>query len=575
MHRRWVKVAVAAVALIVVILVVIPFFVKADQFRPMLEDQLSSALGRKVVLTHLGFSVFSGSLVAENISIADDPAFSTAPFLKAKSLAIGVETGQLLFHRKVNITKLTVDTPAIQLIQNQAGIWNFSSLGGATPTAAPQAASAAPVEEQPKANPAPHKPGAKTAPHKPSTKPEPQKPSVVPAPQPPAAAATPQQPSTIPDFTVGELRIKNGSATVSSLPATAKPFVYSGINLAVQQLSFARSFPYQLSASLPGGGSLELNGTAGPLAQSNAAKTPFQATLQLKHFDPVAAGVIEKGKGISMVLDIKTQMASDGVNLRSDGKIQAENLQLARNGSPAPKPVDIDYKVSHNLDTRLGKVSSISVRAGNVAASVSGTYRITVQETELDLHLSAPNLPIDQMEQLLPAVGITLPSGSALRGGTLNASLAITGPATEPTIEGPVEIDNSNLAGFDLGSKISGINPFGGTGKGTAIQTLKAKVKSSPRSTDLTDIYADLPQVGTASGNGSVSASDALDFHLVAKFNSSTGVGAIASTAVNSLGGIFGKVAKVVKTKTANGIPLTITGTTKNPSIKADMRAML
>ena len=34
-----------------------------------------------------------------------------------------------------------------------------------------------------------------------------------------------------------------------------------------------------------------------------------------------------------------------------------------------------------------------------------------------------------QLEQLLPAVGINLPSGSKLKGGTLTANLVITGSA--------------------------------------------------------------------------------------------------------------------------------------------------
>ena len=56
-----------------------------------------SALGRKVTLGHISLSLLTGSLVAENISIADDPAFSATPFLEAKELRIGVELGPLIF----------------------------------------------------------------------------------------------------------------------------------------------------------------------------------------------------------------------------------------------------------------------------------------------------------------------------------------------------------------------------------------------------------------------------------------------------------------------------------------------
>lgn len=518
MQRPWVKAAVAVAALVIVLLVLTPFLIRPDSFRPLLESQLSSALGRNVALGRLSFSVFSGSLVAENITISDDPAFSTSPFLKAKSLAIGVETGPMIFHRKVRIVKLTLDSPSVQLIQTTAGTWNFSSIGGAS------------------ANPAP------------------------------------QQLSTLPDLTVGELKIKNGSATLSSLPATGKQFVCTGITVGVQQFSFAKSFQFQLAATLQGGGSFQLNGAAGPLDQRDAAKTPFQATLQLKHFDPVAAGVVDPARGISMVVDIGAQIASDGTALTSAGNIHADRLQLARSGSPSPKPVDIDYSVSGNLQTRIGQLSSLSVHTGSVAVSATGTYRTTDQGTVVDVHLSAPNVPIDQLEHLLPAAGVTLPSGSRLQGGALTANLAITGLATTADIAGPVEITNTRLEGFDLGSKIQGLNPFGGNAGGTSIQTLRATVNSSVQSTQFTNIYAELPQVGTASGSGTVSAAGALDFHLAAKFNPSTGVGAVAGKAVNAVGGFLGRA---LRAKTNNGIPITLAGTAKSPSIHANLAALL
>jgi len=525
MQKRWIKVAIAVVVLAVIVVILVPFFVNADTFRPRIEDQLSSALGRKIDLGHLSFSLLKGSIVADNISIADDPAFSTSPFIQAKSLSIGVEVQPLLFHRQVNITNLTIESPAINLISARNGTWNFSTIGAAS------------------------------------------------------SRQDTQSQSALPDLTVGEFKINDGSATVSSLPATGKPFAYTSINLAVQQLSFLKSFPFQLSAKLPGDGSFNLTGNAGPLAQNNAADTPFQAALQLKHLDPVAAGVVEPGAGISMVLDIDSQLASNGTALSSSGKIQAIKLQLSRSGSPAPNPVDIDYAVSLNLNDRAGKVTDLAIHTGSVAAHATGSYRLTAQAIVLDLRLAAPNLPIDQLEQLLPAVGVHLPSGSSLKGGTLTADLNITGPATEVTLAGPVAIENSLLAGFDIGSKIEGMNPFGAKGGGTSIQLLRADVNSSPRTTQLNNIECNLPQIGTATGSGSVASSGALDFKLVAKFNANTGVGAVATQAETLVGNLLGNFAAPFKSKVTaianNGIPLTITGTSSNPTIRANLKAML
>jgi AsmA protein len=524
MQRRSVKIAAAVAALVILLLVLVPFLVNADTFRPTLEDQLSRALGRRITLSHLAFSVFSGSLVAKDISIADDPAFSTSPFLQAKSLNIGVELAPFLLHREVRITKLTIDSPAINLLHAENGLWNFSSVGQTAASQSPNS-----------------------------------------------------QESTLPDLTVGELEIKNGSATASSIPAIRKPFVYSKINLTVKQFSFAKSFPFELSAELPASGSLDLSGEAGPLAQKNAADTPFHARLQLKKFDPVAAGVVEPSLGISMVVNIDAQLASDATTLTSIGKIQASRLQLARTGAPAPQLVDVDFAVSDSLETRSGQVRNIAIHAGTVVAQVKGSYRFTPQAIVLDLRLAAPNLPIDQLEQLLPAFGVRLPSGSTLRGGTLTADLTITGPATASTITGPIEIDNTKLTGFDLGSKIQGLNPFGGTGGGTEIQTLRATVISSPQATQITNVYGNLPQIGSATGGGTVYPSGALDVKMVALLNSSNAVGAVTNQAVNAVDGLvasFYHPATKPTTRTNKGIPLTITGTTTNPSIRANLISM-
>ena len=66
---------------IVLLLLIVPFFVNADSFRPMLQSKAQEALGRNVQIGKLDFSLFSGSLSADGITIADDPKFSNAPFI--------------------------------------------------------------------------------------------------------------------------------------------------------------------------------------------------------------------------------------------------------------------------------------------------------------------------------------------------------------------------------------------------------------------------------------------------------------------------------------------------------------
>jgi AsmA protein len=516
-----ISIVVALVVLLLLAVLLVPLFINANTFRPTLESQLSDALGRKVTLGSLSFSLFSGSLVADNISIADDPAFSPKPFLQAKSLHIGVEVGPLLFHRQLLVTSFVADSPSINLVHNAQGTWNFSDMG--------------------------RNAGSRTQ--------------------------NAQKESAIPNFSVGELKVVNGTAVVSDVPATGTPFTYSNLNLSAEQFSFAKSFPFELSASLPAGGSLDAKGNAGPVNQKDASDTPLNATINLKHFDPVAAGVIQANQGISMLADITAQVTSNGQILTSNGTVNAARLKLAPNGTPTPNPVDISYTVNHNLDARTGQINDLGIKTGGVAVHVNGTYTMTGPQVTLALHLSAPNLPINQVEALLPAAGVRLPSGSSLQGGTLTANLAINGPANAPTISGPVQVDNTTLAGFDLSSKIGGLKPVAGSKGGTQIQTVRANVNSSSQGTRIDNLYASVPVLGTATGAGTVSPQGALNFQVVAKLNTSSGVASQALSGVSALGG--GAVGQALNTAAANGIPVHITGTTSNPVIQADLSQLL
>ncbi len=520
MKKHWIKIVIGVVALIVIVILIVPFFVNANTFRPALEKQISQASGRPVTLGNLNFSLISGSLVAENISIADDPAFSSKPFLQAQSLHIGIETWPLIFHRQLIVRSFVADSPSINLIHASNGAWNFSSLGR---TAASH------TQNQ-------------------------------------------QQESAFPNLTVGEIKIQNGNATVSNQPPSGQPMVYSKLNLSIQQFSFAKNFPFQLSAGLPGNGSLTLAGNAGPVNQRDASDTPFSAKINLKHFDPVAAGVVQPDQGIAALADVDAQLTSDGQTLASNGTVHADRLQLVRGGAPTPKPVDISYTIHHNLDARTGQIDTLKLSTGGVAVQVNGTYQMTGPQTTVALNLSAPNLPVNQVQGLLPVAGIRLPSGSSLQGGTITAKLAINGPVNALTISGPVEVDNTRLAGFDLGSKIQGLKPTGGSQGGTAIQTLRANVTSSPAGTRLENIYTAVPAIGTATGGGTVSPGGGLNFNLLAKLSTSSGV---ASQALGGLGAANGVLGQTVSAAVAKGIPLTITGNTSNPIIHADLSKVL
>src|SRR5215468_7434535 len=127
---RTVRNILIAVGVLVVILVVLPFLIPVNHFRPTIEEKASAALGRKVQVGDLSLSLLGGALTAKDLSIGDDPKFSPSPFLTAKSLSVGVEMMPLIFSKQLNVTGISIDEPQVTLLKNPAGDWNYSSIGG-------------------------------------------------------------------------------------------------------------------------------------------------------------------------------------------------------------------------------------------------------------------------------------------------------------------------------------------------------------------------------------------------------------------------------------------------------------
>jgi len=119
----------AVVLALLLVGVALPFVIDVNRYRPQIESALSDALNRKVQVGNIRLSVFSGGVAVDDLAVADDPAFGSSAFLKAKGVTIGVEMMPLIFSRQVHVTGLTIDGPEVTLLRSAAGAWNFSTLG--------------------------------------------------------------------------------------------------------------------------------------------------------------------------------------------------------------------------------------------------------------------------------------------------------------------------------------------------------------------------------------------------------------------------------------------------------------
>jgi AsmA protein len=517
-RRLWITIAAVVGGIILLLLIAIPFLLNADNYRPRIQAALSDATGRQVTLGHLSFSLFSGSLTADQLSIADDPAFSQQPFVQAQQIHIGIEVGPLIFDKQIKIRGITIDTPKINLIQNQANVWNYASLGNSSKRA-----------------------------NKPETQ------------------------SSMPNLSIGVLEVKDGQVTITDLGAPTPPRVIQSVQAKISDFSLTTPFTYSLSAAFPGNGTVSVSGNGGPFNQADASKTPFTAKIEVKHADLVAGGFVLPSAGIAGVADINADVTSNGQTAHVQGSIDASQLKLAANGSPAPRPVHVNFTVDQNLASLSGQLQNTTLAFGKALFNIAGTYKTQGAKTTLNVTAATQGAPINDLEAFLPSLGIQMPSGSKLQGGTLTTNLAITGTSDAPVIAGPVRLNNTQLAGFDLASKMGPAAALVGAkpGGGTMIQILSLNLRESAGALDANNILLTVAGLGTATGNGTVSAAKALNFHVVAKLQG--GVANVASSAISMIGGAAGGIAgNALK----NGIPVTITGTASSPIITPDMRGL-
>ena len=510
LNNRTLKIAGIVVAAVLVIFIALPLFINVNSFRPKIESELTNALGRPVTLGDLSLSLFSGKVGVENVSVADDPAFSKSPFITAKSLEVGVELMPLIFSKQLNVTGIVLDEPQITLLKGSNGTWNFSSLGG-------------------------------TSKNKPAE---------------PAKAGASQ------NLSIAKLEIKDGKLVVGKANSTAKPQVYDKLKAEVNDFSFTSQFPFELTVNLPGGGSANLAGKAGPINPQDSAKTPFDASMKVKGLDLAASGFVDPASGIGGSVDLDGSLNSTGSEAKAAGVITCEKLKLSPKGQPAPKDVTVKYAVDQDLDRNVGTITQGDVAIGKSVARLTGGFQTQGETDVLNLKLNAPDMSVDELEAMLPALGVVLPSGSKLKGGTLSADLAISGPLDKLVISGPVRMSNTKLAGFDMGAKLGALSAFSGkapSSSDTTIQSASLNARIAPEMTRADAINVTIPSLGVVTGAGTISPTGALDFQMVA--NLQTGRSE-ARTERTGRGGDKG------------GVPFRIQGTTSNPSFVPDVGGM-
>jgi AsmA protein len=459
--------------------------------------------------------------VVDDVSISDDPAFSKSKFLTAKELTVGVHLMPLIFSKQLEVESITVSKPEVFLLRNSAGVWNYSSVGGNASKAAAKPAN------EPKSAPG--------------------------------------------NLSVEKIEISDGRIIVGTVGSRAKPLIYEGVNLTASDLSYTSQFPFKLSAKDPGNGALKVEGKAGPIDQADASLTPLDAKIDVQHLDLGASGgFVSPSVGVGGLVDFDGTLTSDGKQMSSKGIIKTTKLKVSASGSPSTVPVSVDYDTDYQLKQQSGALKQGDIHVGKALARLTGTFNVAGETASLAMKLNGQAMPVPDLEGVLPAVGVVLPSGAALKAGTLDANLTLSGPVDKLVITGPINLTNGTLAGFSLGSKLGALGSFAGLGGGnkssdTVIQSLSANLRVEPAGTHAQNLNIVVEGIGTITGDANVAAGGQLNCKMVAHLSGAMG----SMTQVASLPFGGGQ-----KGGNSGGIPFTITGTTSNPVFLPDVAGM-
>ena len=520
--KKALKIVLIVVGVLIVLVLVVPFLIPVNQFRPTIEEKASAALDRKVELGNLSLSLISGSLSADNISIGDDPKFSSSPFLTAKSLNVGVEILPLILSKTLNVTGVTIDTPQVTLLHDAAGLWNYSSLGGAA---------------------------AKSK-----------------------AAKSSGASSSAADLTIKKLELKNGSIIIGTVKSQ-KRSTYDHVDVTASNVAMTSQFPVTVTADLPSGGKFKLDGVVGPIDEADTALTPLTAKLNVSSLNLASTGFLDPSMGLGGIVDLDGTLESKGGEAETKGNVKFSKALLIAGGAPASVPVVVDFNTKYNLRKNAGVLNPSTLKIGGAAAHLNGTYESAGEATVVNIKLEGRDMPAKDLEAFLPALGIHLPKGASLAAGTLNTDLNITGPTNRLVTNGTVGLYKAKIANFDLGAKMSTISMLTGlkTGQDLDIEKLTTNLRMAPDGLQAENFLAVVPALGNLIGAGTVDSKNDLDFKMAATLANSATFSSSGGAPVSGIGGVLGAIGGGKGNCKGATIPFLIHGTTADPKFVPDV----
>lgn len=125
-RKPWILAALAAVAIAAVYRSPL---LEAERYKSRIQTAIETSLNRKVDISGgLRFSLLSGfGFSIANVAIHEDPSIGIEPFAYVESLEARIRPASLLRGRW-EVSRITLDTPTVNLVKHSSGVWNVRPL---------------------------------------------------------------------------------------------------------------------------------------------------------------------------------------------------------------------------------------------------------------------------------------------------------------------------------------------------------------------------------------------------------------------------------------------------------------
>lgn len=413
------------IVLAVVAVAALPFVVDVNKYRPRIQSELQKRTGRAVSLGKMELKVYPLRFRVENALIGEDPNFPNAkPFASAQELFVEAKLMPLL-SGDMQVDEITLNKPVIELIRNQQGVWNFTSLGKT-----------------------PIKPGTTLPGQTP------------PAPQPGTPNPQPQQ-TTASEFRLAELVVIDGQVAITDFQKKQPRAVYDHIDLRMEDIAPNKAVSFDLAAHLPGTGkeTIRLKGKGGPM-QDNVILTDLNGTLEmeevslagLKRF--VSSQALE---GVDFIATGKMDIENKAGVAKSSGTLTLANANV--NGVNVGYPISADFNVNADLNRDFIDINKGQLKLGQTPLNITGTVNNAPTPAIVDLAVKAGNASISEAARLAAAFGVAFNPGMDIKG-RLDADLKATGSAKNPALNGTLAAKELVISGKDLPQavQVTGVN---------------------------------------------------------------------------------------------------------------------